>query len=66
MGGAGAAGEAAGGAGNEFAGLGIDPNMDPELAMALRLSMEEARAHEAANNPEPAANAEAAGAASGT
>ena len=38
-----------GGAGNEFAGLGVDPNLDPDLAMALRLSMEEARANEAAN-----------------
>lgn len=43
-----------GGAGGEFAGLGIDPNMDPELAMALRLSMEEARANEAAASGEPA------------
>ena len=34
------------------AGLGFDPNMDPELAMALRLSMEEHKAAEdAANNP---------------
>ena len=64
--GAGAAGAAGGAGNNEFAALGIDPNMDPELAMALRLSMEEARAHEAANNPEPAANAEAAGANPGT
>lgn len=39
-------GGAAAGGGGEFAGLGIDPNMDPELAMALRLSMEEARANE--------------------
>jgi len=27
-------------AGNEFA---VDPNMDPELAMALRISLEEER-----------------------
>lgn len=34
------------------AGLGFDPNMDPELAMALRLSMEEHKAAEdAANAP---------------
>lgn len=51
-----------GAAGGEFAGLGIDPNADPELAMALRLSMEEARANEAAAGGEPAQNAEAAGA----
>lgn len=49
----GAADGGAAGAGGEFAGLGIDPNMDPELAMALRLSMEEARQNEA-----QAANAE--------
>jgi 26S proteasome regulatory subunit N10 len=51
-----------GAAGGEFAGLGIDPNADPELAMALRLSMEEARANEAAAGGEPAQNQEAAGA----
>jgi len=34
-----------------FAGLGFDPNMDPELAMAIRLSMEEARQAEQAANP---------------
>lgn len=49
-----------GGAGNDFASLGVDPNIDPDLAMAIRLSMEEARANEAAN-AEPATNAEAAG-----
>ena len=44
--------------------LGFDPNMDPELAMALRLSMEEANAAAAQNqpsqpepaNPEPSQN----------
>jgi len=49
----GAAGFAAGG---EFGG--VDPNMDPELAMALRVSMEEERARqesEAAPAPEPLA-----------
>ena len=34
-------------------GLGFDPNMDPELAMALRLSLEEAKAAEQAANPAP-------------
>ncbi|KAI5474293.1 26S proteasome regulatory subunit N10 [Pseudohyphozyma bogoriensis] len=36
-----------GGGGNEEYG-GIDPNMDPELAMALRMSMEEEQARQAA------------------
>ncbi|KAK4479946.1 hypothetical protein RD792_012998 [Penstemon davidsonii] len=36
---------AAGGAGYEF---GVDPNMDPELALALRVSMEEERARQEA------------------
>jgi 26S proteasome regulatory subunit N10 len=45
---------AAGAAGGEFGG--VDPNMDPELAMALRVSMEEERARqesEAPPAPEP-------------
>jgi 26S proteasome regulatory subunit N10 len=42
----GAAGGGAAAAGGEF---GVDPSMDPELAMALRLSMEEANAN--ANPP---------------
>ena len=33
-----------------MANLGFDPNMDPELAMAIRLSMEEANAAAAQNN----------------
>ena len=58
-------GGADGGAGaGAAAGLGFDPNMDPELAMAIRLSMEEAKAAEdAANAPasnEPIANQAAA------
>lgn len=45
------------GDGGEFAGLGVDPSMDPELAMALRLSMEEARAQENQAAPaDPAPN----------
>ena len=47
------AGGAPAGGNNEFADLGFDPSMDPELAMAIRLSMEEANA--AAANPEPVA-----------
>ena len=42
-----------GGGGNDFGEFGgVDPNMDPELAMALRVSMEEERARQerAANN----------------
>jgi 26S proteasome regulatory subunit N10 len=37
--------------GSQFADYGgVDPNLDPELAMALRISMEEARARQ--NVPE--------------
>jgi len=43
----------AGGDAGAGGGLGFDPNMDPELAMALRLSMEEAKAAEQAANPAP-------------
>jgi 26S proteasome regulatory subunit N10 len=43
----GAGGTGAGGGGDAFAEYGgIDPNMDPELAMALRVSMEEERARQ--------------------
>lgn len=44
MGGAGAGGDAGagGGAGDPLGGLGFDPNMDPELAAAIRLSLQEA------------------------
>ena len=46
MGDAGGAG-ASGGGGDGFADFGgVDPNMDPELAMALRVSMEEERARQ--------------------
>ncbi|EAU82483.1 ubiquitin interaction domain-containing protein family protein [Coprinopsis cinerea okayama7 len=37
----------AGGSGGDFE-FGVDPSLDPELAMALRLSMQEAQAREAA------------------
>jgi 26S proteasome regulatory subunit N10 len=40
-------------AGGDFADLGFDPNMDPELAMAIRMSMEEANAVAAQQNPDP-------------
>lgn len=48
---AGAAGVGAGGAANPVASQfaeygGIDPNLDPELAMALRISLEEERARQ--------------------
>ena len=57
---------AGGGAMNEF---GIDPNMDPELALALRISMEEERARQESTAPaaeegaktEPPASAAQAG-----
>ena len=49
MGGAGAGGDAGGGAGPDdpLGGLGFDPNMDPELAAAIRLSLQEANAAQA-------------------
>ena len=42
-------GSSSGGGGNtggDLGNLGFDPNMDPELAMAIRISLEEARAQE--------------------
>lgn len=47
MGGAGAVGMGVGGGDFDMFG-GIDPEMDPELAMAIRVSTEEARAEEEA------------------
>lgn len=57
----GGAGGAAGGAaaaprpnvvdGFDYSELGVDPNLDPELALALRISIEEERARQAAANP---------------
>ncbi len=59
--GAGASAGASGGGGDDFAEYGgIDPNLDPELAMALRISMEEERARQeriARENQESSANA---------
>ena len=59
--GAGAAGEGAGAAGagaggaqapSQFAEYGgIDPNLDPELAMALRISLEEEKARQGDDEP---------------
>lgn len=47
MGGAAGGGGGGGGGGDAFAEYGgVDPNMDPELAMALRVSMEEERARQ--------------------
>ncbi|KAL0949844.1 hypothetical protein HGRIS_009878 [Hohenbuehelia grisea] len=40
------AGASGSGGGNQFE-FGVDPSLDPELAMALRMSMEEAQAREA-------------------
>jgi 26S proteasome regulatory complex, subunit RPN10/PSMD4 len=43
----GGTGGGAGGGGHDFAEYGgVDPNLDPELAMALRISMEEERARQ--------------------
>lgn len=55
-------GGGAAGASNDFE-FGIDPSLDPELAMALRLSMQEAQAREAAEASSSAAAAAAAAAA---
>jgi len=47
MGDAGPSGQGEGGAANQFE-FGVDPSLDPELAMALRMSMEEEQARQAA------------------
>jgi len=55
-------GASAGGADNTFADFGgVDPNMDPELAMALRVSMEEERARQERLAAQAAAAAEEEG-----
>ena len=67
------AGGGGGGAGGGFAEYGgVDPSMDPELAMALRVSMEEERARQervaaaaARNSEEEKSDAEARGGESG-
>ncbi|KAH8905596.1 26S proteasome non-ATPase regulatory subunit 4 [Coniochaeta sp. PMI_546] len=42
----GAGGDVGGGAGGDFGEFGFDPSTDPELALALRMSMEEERARQ--------------------
>ena len=61
--GGGGYGIAAGGEGTEREGyeFGVDPNLDPELAMALRVSLEEERARQVATGGAPAAVPPAAG-----
>jgi 26S proteasome regulatory subunit N10 len=49
--GAGAGPSGTGGATSEGFEFGVDPAVDPELALALRLSMEDERARQAAANP---------------
>ena len=44
--------------GFDYGALGVDPNLDPELALALRLSMEEERARQNAAAAEGASNPE--------
>ncbi|KAJ6544179.1 hypothetical protein B0H19DRAFT_999809 [Mycena capillaripes] len=50
-GGAGDGPAASGSGGNAEFEFGVDPSLDPELAMALRMSMQEAAAREAASGP---------------
>ncbi|KDQ14218.1 hypothetical protein BOTBODRAFT_33007 [Botryobasidium botryosum FD-172 SS1] len=54
---AGGSGSGAGGQDFEF---GVDPSLDPELAMALRMSLEEERARQAGSSGAPTAPAAAA------
>lgn len=55
----GAPGSMGGGAGGDFGGFGaVDPNMDPELALALKVSMEEERARQEAARKAEAAKTE--------
>ncbi|KAJ7123162.1 hypothetical protein C8R44DRAFT_705033 [Mycena epipterygia] len=56
-GGAGDGAAASGSGGNAAFEFGVDPSLDPELAMALRMSMQEAAAREAASAPAPTAGA---------
>ena len=58
-----AAGGGGGGGGFEF---GIDPSLDPELALALRVSMEEEQARQTAANAASGETSEAVPAAAGT
>lgn len=69
MGAPGAAAAGGAGGGDDFAEYGgIDPNLDPELAMALRISMEEERARQeriARENQESSGDGDAAAATAG-
>ncbi|KAF8905835.1 hypothetical protein CPB84DRAFT_1622964, partial [Gymnopilus junonius] len=58
LGGTGAGPSTATGGTNEFE-FGVDPSLDPELAMALRMSMQEAQAREAAEAASSASSAPA-------
>ncbi|GAA5848842.1 hypothetical protein JCM9279_002961 [Rhodotorula babjevae] len=53
-------GGAGGGSGGNADEFGVDPNLDPELAMALRMSLEEERARQAAANASTSTSAAAA------
>lgn len=46
--------------GFDYSELGVDPHLDPELALALRISIEEERARQAAANPGEAGPGEGA------
>jgi 26S proteasome regulatory subunit N10 len=70
-GGYGFQGSGAGGGGAEGFEFGVDPNMDPDLALALRVSLEEERARQnaaaaAAGSSGAAGSADAAGAGGAT
>lgn len=54
----GAGGDVGGGAGGDFGEFGFDPSSDPELALALRMSMEEEKARQEKMAKEEAAAAE--------
>lgn len=60
--GAAAAANAAGGAAAGLDEFGVDPNLDPELALALRVSMEEERARQQASKDAAATGGSDAGA----
>ncbi|KAJ6607900.1 hypothetical protein B0H10DRAFT_1816865 [Mycena sp. CBHHK59/15] len=65
-GGVGDGAAASGSGGNAAFEFGVDPSLDPELAMALRMSMQEAAAREAASAPPPAAAAASTSASAAT
>lgn len=61
-----AAAATGGGGGDGFAEFGVDPNMDPEFAYALRISMEEERARQEAEAAKAAEADKEAAVADGT